>query len=86
MNITVIASDNALQRKLIHQLNSRISELTPKSVYSLEAIVGADYWQDEPESHRSLGRYFSSMVNKGRAPFTTAGWTLDRHNKYRYTA
>ena len=86
MKITVIASDNALQRKLIHHLNTRLSELTPNSVYSLEAIIGPDYWEAEPEPHIALGRYFTSMVNKGRVPFSAAGWTSDRHNKYRYTA
>ena len=85
MKIAIRASDKALQRKLIRHLNKRLPELVAKKVYPLEAIVGLKYWIKEPESHISLGRCFSDLVNKGRIPFVKAGFTSDRHDKYRFT-
>ena len=86
MSIPTRPSDNALTRKLIHQLNSRLPELTPGSVYSLGAIVGSDYWEHEPESHNTLGKCLKALVSTGRVPFVHLGLMSNRSDKYRYTA
>ena len=87
MTIKIKPEDKALTRRLIDQINRRLSELTPGKEYTLEHIVGLEYWQDEDEndSHHALGRTFSLLATEGRAPFVVAGWTGNRHNNYRYT-
>lgn len=86
MKVTILASDNATQRTLVEYLNERIPHLEAGQRYSLDAILGPEIWEDTDASHRALGRYFADMVSKGRVPFVTAGWTSDRHNRYRFTA
>lgn len=84
MNIQVKPSDAVTTRHLIHQVNIRLQELEPDGVYSLESLLGPDYWADEDHSHLALGRCFSKLVSDSRAPFTSAGLTNNRHNNYRY--
>ena len=87
MSIKIKSTDKALTRRLINQINLRLPALEPEKDYALAHIVGQDYWKDEDEedSHHALGRAFSNLVGKGRAPFVDAGLTRDRHNNYRYT-
>ena len=85
MTIFIQPSDNAVQRKLLVQTALRVTDLAPRSTYSLEAILGAEFWDTADESHHSLGRHFADLVRKARVPFVEAGFTGDRHNKYRFT-
>ena len=85
MTIFILPSDNAIQRKLLVQTALRVIDLAPGSTYSLEAILGAEFWDTADESHHSLGRHFAKLVEKARVPFVEAGFTGDRHNKYRFT-
>jgi hypothetical protein len=86
MTIQIRPSDTADRRALIDYLNARLPELVPDNRYSLEAILGPDIWADTDVSHHALGRYFADMVSRGHVPFVMAGWTSDRHNRYKYTA
>ncbi|MEH6517810.1 MAG: hypothetical protein V7742_14085 [Halioglobus sp.] len=85
MNIKVKPPDTATTRRLINQINARLSQLQSGKAYSLESILGPDYWADEDDSHQAMGHCFSKLVGGGRAPFELLGFTSDRHNKYRYT-
>jgi len=85
MTIFILPSDNAIQRKLLVQTALRVTDLAPGSIYSLEATLGAEFWDTTDESHHSLGRHFADLVKKARVPFVEAGFTGDRHNKYRFT-
>jgi hypothetical protein len=84
MDIFILPSDTPQQRKLLAHIIARLPSLKPRNRYSLEAIVGPEYWADVDEPHISLGLCFSGLVRKGRVPFVQAGWTSDRHNRYRY--
>lgn len=86
MSIDTMADDSSMQRKIIEQLNKRLSYLTAGEVYTLAAILGETFWEDDDEdSHHALGRIFSALVSDGRLPFEANGWTTNRHNEYRYT-
>ena len=84
MSIAVKTKDKAITRRLIDQIITRLPELKSAHEYELEGILGSDYWQDEDDSHLALGIAFSKLVSQGRVPFECAGWTGNRHNKYRY--
>ena len=86
MKISKKPDDNVTVRRLIDQLNSRIPDLEPDSMYQLEAILGPEYWVDEEDSHNVLGRHFSALVCSGRVPFSSEPLSKDRHNQYRYTS
>ena len=86
MKIQAKPSDTATTRRLIHQVNARLSQLQPGEAYSLESILGPDYWADEDDSHQALGHCFSQLVGDGRTPFEFLGFTNDRHNNYCYSA
>jgi hypothetical protein len=77
-------TDPDTRRKLIEQVTKRLSFLTAGEVYTLAAILGEDFWEDDGESHKSLGLCFSRLVNNELLPFASIGLTPDRHNKYRY--
>jgi hypothetical protein len=86
MNIYIDASDTALQRKLINQVAKRLPYLTAGEIYTLAAILGEQFWEeDDEDSHNALGRVFSGLVGAGRLPFESNGWGSNRHNEYRYT-
>jgi hypothetical protein len=85
MDFPIRPSDSARQRKLLTQVGSRLPELKPRKRYSLEAIVGSDFWDDMDGAPTTVGRCFSDLVSKGRVPFVRAGFTDDRHNRYKYT-
>jgi hypothetical protein len=85
MNIYIDASDTALQRKVIEQTIKRLPYLTSGIIYTVAAILGEDFWEEDDESHRSIGQSFSHLVNNGRLPFESNGWSSNRHNEYRYT-
>ena len=84
MDIFIQPSDTFLQATLLTLVDSRLTGLTPRKRYSLEAIVGPQFWEDVDAPHISLGRCFSDLVSKGRVPFVVAGFTSNRHNAYRY--
>jgi hypothetical protein len=84
MDIFILPSDTPQQRKLLAHIIARMCSLKPKNRYSLEAIVGPEFWEDVDESHISSGLCFSGLVRKGRIPFVRAGLTTNRHNRYRY--
>lgn len=84
MSIAVKTKDKAITRRLIDQINKRLSALKPEHEYELEGILGAKYWEDEDDSHLALGHVFSQLVGDNRVPFKSAGWSSNRHNKYRY--
>lgn len=86
MNIIIKDTDTELQRKLITQTVKRVPYLTAGETYTLAAILGETFWEEnDEESHKAQGRIFSGLVNEGRLPFTADGWTKYRHNEYRYT-
>lgn len=85
MNVQAKPSDTATTRRLINQVNARLPELQSGKAYSLESILGSEYWKDEDDSHQAMGHCFSKLVGDGRAPFEFLGFTSDRHNNYRYT-
>ena len=75
-----------MQRKIIEQVIKRLPYLTSSSVYTVAAILGEEFWEDEDENtHKAIGLCFSYMVGKDRLPFTPAGWNSTRHNEYHYT-
>jgi hypothetical protein len=75
-----------MQRKLIRQVAKRLPYLTAGEVYTLAAILGEQFWEeDDEDSHNALGRVFSGLVGAGRLPFESNGWSSNRHNEYRYT-
>jgi hypothetical protein len=85
MNIYIDDADNVLQRKLLEQTIKRLPYLTSGSIYTIAAILGEEFWEEDDESHKSLGQSFSHLVRKGRLPFEHTGLTGVRHNEYRYT-
>jgi hypothetical protein len=85
MNISVEESDTALQRKVIEQTVKRLPYLTSGNIYTVAAILGEEFWEEDDESHRSIGQSFSHLVNAQRLPFEHIGLTQVRHNEYRYT-
>ena len=85
MNIAIQDSDNDQQRRLITQVQCRLGDLIPGKLYSLEAILGIEYWEEEDDPHRGMGMRFSALVAQGRLPFVFTGFTKQRHNQYRYT-
>ncbi|MCP5205233.1 MAG: hypothetical protein H6992_13845 [Pseudomonadales bacterium] len=86
MSITIEATDTDLQHKLITQAEKRLPYLTAGETYTLAAILGETFWEEnDEESHKAQGRIFSGLVNDRRVPFTADGWTKYRHNEYRYT-
>ncbi len=85
MNIYIDASDTALQRKVIELTINRLPYLTSGNIYTVAAILGEEFWEEDDESHRSIGQCFSHLVNNGRLPFEHIGLTQVRHNEYRYT-
>ena len=86
MNMTIKDTDTDLQRKLINQVDKRLPYLTAGEKYTLAAILGEKFWEEEDEeSHKPQGRCFSGLVNDGRVPFQADGWSIYRHNEYRYT-
>jgi hypothetical protein len=79
-------TDTTTQSKLIEQVNKRLPYLAAGEVYTLAAILGEQFWEeDDEDSHNALGRVFSSLVGAGRLPFESNGWSSNRHNEYRYT-
>ena len=85
MTITIEATDTEQQRKLITQVDKRLQYLTAGESYTLAAILGETFWEEnDDESHKAQGRCFSALVNEGRVPFDANGWTKYRHNEYRY--
>ena len=86
MNLIVKDTDTDLQRKLITQVAKRLPYLTAEERYTLAAILGEKFWEEEDEeSHKAQGRCFSGLVNDGRVPFAADEWTNNRHNAYRYS-
>jgi hypothetical protein len=86
MDTTIETNSSAMQRKLIEQVTKRLPFLTAGEVYTLAAILGEQFWEeDDEDSHHALGRVFSGLVGTDRLPFASNGWTSNRHNEYRYT-
>jgi hypothetical protein len=86
MNMIIKDTDTDQQRKLIEQVDKRLPYLTAGESYTLAAILGEIFWEEnDEESHKAQGRCFSALVNEGRVPFEADGWTKYRHNEYRYT-
>jgi len=86
MNMISKDSDTAMQRKLIVQVTKRLPYLTAGEIYTVAAILGEKFWEeDDEDSHNGLGRVFSGLVSEGRLPFDSNGWTSNRHNEYRFT-
>ncbi len=86
MDTTIETNSSAMQRKLIRQVAKRLPYLTAGEVYTLAAILGEQFWEeDDEDSHNALGRVFAGLVSAGRLPFESNGWSSNRHNEYRYT-
>jgi hypothetical protein len=86
MTTTTESTDSTTKRKLIEQVTKRLPFLTAGEVYTLAAILGEQFWEeDDEDSHHALGRVFSGLVGTDRLPFASNGWTSNRHNEYRYT-
>ncbi len=85
MKIYTDENDTPMQRKIIEQVIRRLPYLTSGSVYTVAAILGEKFWEDDDDSHRSIGQSFSYLATKGRLPFEIIGLTPVRHNEYRYT-
>lgn len=84
MKISTKQAGTALIRRLIDQVNASTARLLLGKGYRLEAILRPEFWGDEDESHHAPARAFSHLVGDQPTPFEDAGWTGDRHNKYRY--
>ena len=79
-------NNSAMQSKLINQVAKRLPYLTAGEVYTLAAILGEQFWEeDDEDSHNALGRVFSGLVGADRLPFESNGWSSNRHNEYRFT-
>jgi hypothetical protein len=75
-----------MQNKLVNQVRRRLPYLTTGEVYTLAAILGEQFWEeDDEDSHNALGRVFSGLVTTGKMPFTSNGLSSNRHNEYQYT-
>ena len=86
MDTTNGTNSSAMQRKLINQVAKRLPYLAAGEVYTLAAILGEQFWEeDDEDSHNALGRVFSGLVGTGKLPFASNGWSSNRHNEYRYT-
>ena len=85
MNIYIDDADNTMQRKLLEQTIKRLPYLTSGNIYTLAVILGEDFWENDDDSHKSIGQSFSYLVKKGRLPFEKTGLTGVRHNEYRYS-
>jgi hypothetical protein len=86
MTTTTESTDSTTKQKLIEQVTKRLPFLTAGEVYTLAAILGEQFWdEDDEDSHNALGRVFSGLVGAGRLPFESNGWSSNRHNEYRYT-
>ena len=85
MKIKKSKNDSALQQKIIKQTSKRLQYLTSGTVYTVAAILGEKFWEDDDEAHRSVGISFSHLVSTERLPFTQVGWNDVRHNEYQYT-
>jgi len=85
MTTTTEPTSTTIQRKIIEQVINRLPYLTSGSVYTAAAILGEKFWEEDNDSHRSIGKSFSHLVSKGRLPFEVIGLTPVRHNEYRYT-
>ncbi|MCP5205231.1 MAG: hypothetical protein H6992_13835 [Pseudomonadales bacterium] len=85
MNTIIDPHSTNLKSRLINQVVKRLPFLTAGEVYTLAAILGEQFWEeDDEDSHNALGRVFSGLVNAGELPFESNGWTSNRHNEYRY--
>jgi hypothetical protein len=85
MNLIITDTDSDLQRKLVTQVAKRMPYLTSGEVYTLAAILGETFWEEEDQyCHKALGRAFSGLVEEGRLPFEGNGLTRIRHNEYKY--
>jgi hypothetical protein len=79
-------TNTTMQNKLVNQVRRRLPYLTAGEVYTLAAILGEQFWEeDDEDSHNALGRVFSGLVGASKLPFTSNGWSSNRHNEYRYT-
>ncbi len=85
MNVHTETTGTALQQKIITQVEKRLPFLTSGNVYTVAAILGEQFWDEDDESHRSIGQCFSHLVGKNQLPFEQTGWNSVRHNEYRYT-
>ena len=85
MKIYTDENDTPMQRKVVEQVIRRLPYLTSGSVYTAAAILGEEFWEEDNDSHKSIGQSFSHLVSKGRLPFEIIGLTPVRHNEYQYT-
>ncbi len=85
MKIYTDENDTPMQRKVVEQVIRRLPYLTSGSVYTAAAILGEEFWEEDNDSHKSIGQSFSYLASKGRLPFEIIGLTPVRHNEYRYT-
>ena len=87
MKMKIHGADSSMLQKLIMQVNKRLPYLTAGEVYTLAAILGEQFWEEEDDdvSHNGMGRLFSGLVADGQFPFQGNGWTSNRHNEYRFT-
>ena len=86
MTTTTEPTDTTIQHKLIEHVTKRLPYLTAGEVYTLAAILGEKFWEeDDEDSHNALGRVFSGLVGADRLPFESNGWSSNRHNEYRFT-
>ena len=86
MSVTIEIKDSPIQRKVINQVTKRLEYLTAGGIYTLAAILGEEFWEeDDDDSHNALGRAFAGLVVNNRLLFEPNGWTSNRHNEYRYT-
>ncbi len=79
------STDTRLQQKIITQVEKRLPYLTAGNVYTVAAILGEKFWEDDDDAHRSIGQSFSHLVSNNRLPFIQVGWNAVRHNEYHYT-
>ncbi len=85
MKIFTDENDTPLQQKIIEQVKRRLPFLTSGNVYTVAAILGEEFWEDEDENmHKAFGLCFSYMVANQRLPFIQVGWNSVRHNEYHY--
>ena len=85
MKTKIKNADVRLKGILQVQLDKRLTSLISGDSYTLAGILGEEFWENEDEPHKAMGRAFSSLVEAGEVPFQACGWTKARSNEYIYT-
>jgi hypothetical protein len=77
-NVTPTPIDN-----LVDAVNSNLPTLAQGASYTLEQLVGEDYWDTIPKGHRNnLGQAFKALAISGTLPVSFVGSTSSNKALY----